>query len=173
MKVKNLRIGDVDKLLETFNIKSVPDVVKLAKEYDFKVITMGYEMENTGVNVKGYIWINDKELFKSKRVIAVRDDLSYSSKRFISAYLFSLYQLKGNDDNFVEVIYDESMFDEDVYNYTLDLLLPNFIFNNMYKNIQDRALLKEVFKVSDIVIGEKLKKLEKENRWLIWQIGKN
>jgi len=164
MKVKNLRIGDVDKLLETFNIKSVPDVVKLAKEYDFKVITMGYEMENTGVNVKGYIWINDKELFKSKRVIAVRDDLSYSSKRFISAYLFSLYQLKGNDDNFVEVIYDESMFDEDVYNYTLDLLLPNFIFNNMYKNIQDRALLKEVFKVSDIVIGEKLKKLEKENR---------
>jgi len=138
--------------------------VKLAKEYDFKVITMGYEMENTGVNVKGYIWINDKELFKSKRVIAVRDDLSYSSKRFISAYLFSLYQLKGNDDNFVEVIYDESMFDEDVYNYTLDLLLPNFIFNNMYKNIQDRALLKEVFKVSDIVIGEKLKKLEKENR---------
>jgi len=125
---------------------------------------MGYEMENTGVNVKGYIWINDKELFKSKRVIAVRDDLSYSSKRFISAYLFSLYQLKGNDDNFVEVIYDESMFDEDVYNYTLDLLLPNFIFNNMYKNIQDRALLKEVFKVSDIVIGEKLKKLEKENR---------
>lgn len=160
--VKNLRISDPDKLLETFNIKSVPDIVKLAKYYEFKVLLLGYELDNVSSNVKGFICINDKKKFMNKRVIAVRDDLSYSSKRFISAYLFSLYQLRGNDCLFCETIYDESMFDEDVYNYTLDLLLPDFLFNDIYENIEDKSLLRDVFKVSDVVIEEKIKRLKKE-----------
>lgn len=164
--IRNLKIGNPEEFIKLCqeNENGINDVVSFVKSYDFDVILFSdknQDKERIRItnNIQGYVAIND-----DKREIGVYYGLSYKTQKFIIIYLFSSYVLNGNDEMFADIIYNESIYDRNVYEYTLDLLLPDEHFYRMLdKSAEDIQRLSEIYMVSTVVIDEKMKKLKKEN----------
>ena len=60
------------------------------------------------------------------------------------------------------MIYNESIYDEEVYNYTLDLLMPDQHFKNLLdQSKENMKLLTDEYNLSRVMIEEKIKRLKK------------
>ena len=161
--MKNLRIGNPEELLKFNGVKEIPGIVSLAKKYDIEIIigdvtnqVLDNKLERSMGNIRGVILIDDKT-----RKIAINDECTPTTRRFIAAYLFSSYQLKSEEDKeFVDIVYDESIYDEKVYDYTLGLLIPDHLFDNELQ-LEDKKLLSKIYKVSEFLIEKKLEKKQK------------
>ena len=162
--IKNLRVNDPNKLLEILKINAIPDIIELINSCGFEVVIADYQSildikdERAGANIMcGIIVENDN------KKICYSETLVPTTVRFITAYLFSSYQLNcEKDDDYFEVLFDESIYDEKVYNYALGLLMPDKIFKNEYQKIQDISLLAEKYNVSEYLINQKIKRIGKQ-----------
>lgn len=161
--IKNLRIKDPNKLLEVLNIKDIPDIAKIIKACGIKIKAIDSykakrKLETYGLDsIMGVIHISNN-LLKKEKVIFINDELPANTQRFIAAYLFSGYQLNGNDDKeYWNGVWFESRYDREIYKYTLDLLIPDKIFNDDLEQIKSNNVLAKRYNVSEVLIEEKIK----------------
>lgn len=161
--IKNLRVNDSNKLLEILKINDIPDIIELINSCGFKVLIADYQnnldskFESVGANIMCGIIVenNNKKICYSQTLVP-------TTVRFVTAYLFSSYQLNcQKEDEYFEVLFDESIYDEKVYDYTLSLLMPDNIFKNEYEQIQDTLVLAKRYNVSEYLINQKIKRIEK------------
>lgn len=135
----------------------IKDVVSYVKEYGFNVgvFSTKEDSENT---IQGYIAVSN-----DKREIGVFRGIPYRTQKFLVIYLFSSYILNGNDELFADIVYNESIYDEEVYNFTLDLLMPDQHFRKLLdQSKENMKLLTDEYNLSRVMIEEKIKRLKKE-----------
>jgi len=137
------------------NNEGIKDVVNFVKEYNLNVVMFSYL--KTDNNIQGYVAIN-----KERRDIGVYYHLPYSTKKFLVIYLLSSYILNGNDELFADIVYNESIYDKEVYDFTLDLLMPDKHFKEILDTSNGDVLhLTDIYNLSKVMIEEKIKKLKK------------
>lgn len=163
--VKNIKILTSDNVLEKakLNKEGIKNIFDFLKEYNFDIILFsGKQLSKESIvsstNIQGYIVVNDE-----KREIGVYYKLPYNTKKFLAMYMFSSFVLNGNDEMFADIIYNESIYDKNVYDYASDLLIPDEHLEKLLDGENtDIKMLEDVYKVSKIVIEEKIKRLKKE-----------
>lgn len=163
-QIKNLRITDPNKLLEELKIFGIPDVVKMVKSCGFEVVCADYQsiinskLEKSGANIMCGIIVE-----KKKKKIYYSESLVPTTRKFVTAYLFSSYQLNCvKDEEYFEVLFDESIYNDKVYDYTLSLLMPDNIFKYEYEQNKNTSILAQRYNVSEHLVNQKIKKLVKE-----------
>ena len=156
-EIKNLNIVKPKELLEIHNIVGIPDIVTLIRRCDLTVMSFvpdvdtDKEIRKTG-NIQGYIHID-----YSSKIIGFNQKLLPTVARFVVGYLFSYYQLYLTEKSeYLNFLYQESIYDRKAYNYTLDLFMPDDIFDseiiNSYKDIEKLA---KKYNVSEFLITKK------------------
>ncbi len=165
-EIKNLKIVKPKELLEIHNVVGVPDVVKLIRRCGLTV--MGFvpetvtdkEIRKVG-NIQGYISIDH-----SSKIILFNYNLLPTARRFVVGYLFSYYQLYLTEKSeYYSFLYQESIYDRKAYNYTLDLLMPDDIFDSKIVNSnKDIEKLAKKYDVSEFLIHQKIENLEKRKK---------
>ena len=154
--IKNLVISDPKELLENLNVYGVPDITKVVKDCGFNL----YLSKIKPVNMRGFVSVDDYS--DKEKLIVLRNSLTFTTQRFLIAYLFSSYQLNSESNGkYISILYDETIYDKKVYNYALDLLMPDFIFDDDYKKY-DLSFLAQKYNVSEFLIDEKVKRKEKK-----------
>lgn len=153
--IRNLRISNPDNLLKMCGVSGViPDMIKLSSIFDISVFD-GDIRDSLVQYSKGIIGIYD-----SMRVIVINRNTTYTTRRFMIAYLFADYQLNSIPArDYFNIVYDESIYDKRVYCYALNLLMPGYLFDNdiYMNNYEDIQKLANKYGVSEYLICEREK----------------
>lgn len=148
--------------LDGSNARNVPDIFQITKDSGFSVVVFQSDDDEKSTDVKsnlqGYVVVKDR-----KKTIGVNVDLSFKAKRFMIMYMFSSYMLNGNNEDYADAVYTETIYDRDIYDYALSLLIPNKCFETLLKiSDNNMDMLGKIYNVSDIVLEEKIKRLKKD-----------
>ncbi len=151
--ISNFHFESSEELFQKVEVNHGIDTVQLVKIFGFHVSLC---KNFSPSNIQGIIFADKDRIQKQ---ILISDHHSFSTKRFINAYLFSFYQLyQKKEEDFVHILYDESIYDEGAYCYALELLLPEHSFWDDYQKTPDSVILAEQYLVSSKLVEEKIKR---------------
>lgn len=170
MEVNNLRFGNPNLLLEYFNVEGQPDMAKLVNACGIKVATFSkWKTKHEVVNdVNACIEINrhnrllkiakEERAFLGEREYMQQENFGMNRFRFYAAYLLASYQLKCNpNDKFSDCILEGMIYDSEVYDYAVDLLIPDKIFEREKVNKSPEKLATK-YRVPYAVMVKKFEK---------------
>lgn len=157
-KIRNLKIGNPQELLKIHNLEGIPDISALISKCNIDLTTFEPSLTKGLENVQGCICVDD-----SHKTIMINRNTSPIIIRFIAGYLLSYDQLHEVKDSYV--LYQESIYDKKVYDFTLDLLMPDSIFDKeKVESYSDVKKLAKKYKVSEFLITEKKERSQKRKR---------
>ncbi len=146
------------------------DVIKMLKELGFTINVFYSDCEHCFQDCyypQYCYYFNDKEnvvaaisVNKEEKQIFVNRNNGYYTNRFISLYLFLLYNDQFPEKNeFYEMIYRESILDPTIYNLTVDILIPDEL--SSINNDSIRKVAQE-YRVSPAVVMNKVLRKSKK-----------
>lgn len=169
-KVRNLRMSNPDKLLETMKVSRVLHITKFVGEFGFVVmngvVPNCRSMKHMGVLNAAVSVSKNSSSMKESREITITKGNNYQFSRFLIAYMFADYQLHydENDLPFVSGIFEESIYDKETYHYALDILLPNVLFKDENMDFSNRSYLANKYQVSEYLLWQKILWFQEMNK---------
>lgn len=170
MKINNLRFGNPNSLLEYFNVEGQPDMAKLVNACGIAVATFSKwrAKEEIVNNINACIKIDkhnrllmvaqEEQVFLGDKEYIQQKNFRMSTFRFYSAYLLASYQLKCNpNDKFSDGILEGMLYDSEVYDYAVDLLIPDKMFEREKANKSPEKLATK-YRVPYAVMVKKFEK---------------
>lgn len=134
---------DINKIVDQHKKNDCPDIVLLARSLGFSV-----KLVNSNKSFRSIM--KNKEIF-------IRQDMIVSGRKFLVAYHLAEFILRGKKTS---IIYMDELYDKQLYEYAVDLIIPSNKINKKTKNINIKTESRK-YDVSPSIV---LYKIERRGR---------
>lgn len=155
--IYNLTFSNPNHLLDTLQIQNVVSASLIVQRFGFQILKTKHMLLDDCTLSVGSISVHKN----TKRKIYLDNRCSAQYNRFLIAYLFSCYQLYyDKQGEYFMQVFRETLYDKAAYFYALDLLMPDGLF--LEEDLDNKEYLNLKYRVSECLIDEKIKHIEKK-----------